>query len=223
MAKLRSTKGNDKPAYIRIFGNFALARLLSQVQGTASRNGSELPSIIAEHVEGNYVARVITYKQFLKDPAANPQQYEWLLVVKPKAQRSEEHQAISSNLLLVNTIQRKCIVVQLRDGDPGGVMTQEGTVTRLRSNATAVANETAFATDFALCSFNAPSVDALRSRLAGLFKPHQLLTGEQLCAMLGVGYAAVVAERERDQSDNIAYFIQRLTQLDIMQGDWQHS
>jgi hypothetical protein len=64
-----------------------------------------------------------------------------------------------------------------------------------------------------MCSFNAPNTDAIYKGLKRKFPIEELMTGKELCDLLGIDYEEICKARKTDQEDNIDYFVEQFLSI----------
>jgi len=73
-----------------------------------------------------------------------------------------------------------------------------------------------------MCSFNAPSKEAIYHGLKHKFPLDELMTGKELCDLLGIDYDEILDIRKQDQEDNIDYFVESLKNIPEILNRWGH-
>jgi hypothetical protein len=73
-----------------------------------------------------------------------------------------------------------------------------------------------------MCSFNSPSKEAIYHGLKHKFPLDELMTGKELCDLLGIDYDEILDIRKQDQEDNIDYFVESLKNIPEILNRWGH-
>ena len=222
MAKIRDAQGrreDQSPSgYSRLFGNIELGNLMSRVQGAVISAGTELERLILERCQ-----RIPDFDDFVTD--LDNRSPGIFVATKNQIKRSEIVESkFEPDLMAFDLERRICHVIEVKDGDQFDTKKSEGERITLHAFVDDVASVLPFSFKIFMCSFNAPSRDAIYQGLKHKFELEELMTGRELCDLLGIDFDELCETRKSDQEDNIDYFIEQLKSIpDIakkLDKDW---
>ena len=207
MAKIRDAKGrreNQSPSgYTRLFGNIALGNLLSKVQAAVISSGNELERLILERCQ-----KISDFDNFVTD--LDNRSPGIFVATKRQIKKSKKVETrFEPDLLAFDLVHRICYVIEVKDGDQFDTKKSEGERNTLHSFRSDVASVLPFSFKIYMCSFNAPSKEAIYHGLKHKFPLDELMTGKELCDLLGIDYNEILDIRKQDQEDNIDYFVEK--------------
>jgi hypothetical protein len=211
MAKIRDAQGRREEqspsGYSRLFGDSNLGNLISRVQGAVISAGSELERLILERCQ-----KISNFDKFvtdLDDKTPGIFVAKKSQIKKSKIIKSE----FEPDLMAFDLVRRICHVIEVKDGNQFDTKKSEGERITLHSFVDDVASVLPFSFKVYMCSFNAPDRDAIYKGLKRKFPIDELMTGKQLCDLLGIDYEEICGARKADQEDNIDYFIEQLLNI----------
>jgi len=220
MAKIRDAKGrreNQSPSgYTRLFGNIALGNLLSKVQAAVISSGNELERLILERCQ-----KISDFDNFVTD--LDNRSPGIFVATKKQIKKSKKVETrFEPDLLAFDLVHRICYVIEVKDGDQFDTKKSEGERNTLHSFRSDVASVLPFSFKIYMCSFNAPSKEAIYHGLKHKFPLDELMTGKELCDLLGIDYDEILDIRKQDQEDNIDYFVESLKNIPEILNRWGH-
>jgi len=220
MAKIRDAKGrreNQSPSgYSRLFGNIALGNLLSKVQAAVISSGNELERLILERCK-----KISDFDNFVTD--LDNRSPGIFVATKRQIKKSKKVETrFEPDLLAFDLVHRICYVIEVKDGDQFDTKKSEGERNTLHSFRSDVASVLPFSFKIYMCSFNAPSKEAIYHGLKHKFPLDELMTGKELCDLLGIDYNEILDIRKQDQEDNIDYFVESLKNIPEILNRWGH-
>ncbi len=220
MAKIRDAKGrreNQSPSgYSRLFGNIALGNLLSKVQAAVISSGNELERLILERCQ-----KISDFDNFVTD--LDNRSPGIFVATKRQIKKSKKVETrFEPDLLAFDLVHRICYVIEVKDGDQFDTKKSEGERNTLHSFRSDVASVLPFSFKIYMCSFNAPSKEAIYHGLKHKFPLDELMTGKELCDLLGIDYDEILDIRKQDQEDNIDYFVESLKNIPEILNRWGH-
>ncbi len=220
MAKIRDAKGrrkNQSPSgYSRLFGNVALGNLLSKVHAAVISSGNELERLILERCQ-----RINDFDTFVTD--LDNRSPGIFVATKRQIKKSKKVETrFEPDLLAFDLVHRICYVIEVKDGDQFDTKKSEGERNTLHSFRSDVASVLPFSFKIYMCSFNAPSKEAIYHGLKHKFPLDELMTGKELCDLLGIDYDEILDIRKQDQEDNIDYFVESLKNIPEILNRWGH-
>lgn len=220
MAKIRDAKGrreNQSPSgYSRLFGNIALGNLLSKVQAAVISSGNELERLILERCK-----KISDFDNFVTD--LDNRSPGIFVATKRQIKKSKKVESrFEPDLLAFDLVHRICYVIEVKDGDQFDTKKSEGERNTLHSFRSDVASVLPFSFKIYMCSFNAPSKESIYHGLKHKFPLDELMTGKELCDLLGIDYDEILDIRKQDQEDNIDYFVESLKNIPEILNRWGH-
>jgi hypothetical protein len=207
MARIADSKGreDDNSGYTRLLGLPELGQLLSRIHATVIRNGNELELMLAEHctfratglaerLSGALTLFSLTREAFFGEALhvtdADPLTPADIVIL--------DHQA------------RQVRVVEVKEGDLFDTKKADGELAYLRPLALYIGARLHYEPQFQLCCFNQEDKAAILRGLKGRFSPAQVMTGHELCAILGVNYEDIRHQREEDVRANQSFLAREL-------------
>lgn len=210
MAKIRGrTPKESSGGYARVFGNEALGKLMSKVQGTVISAGSELERLITERVE-----TIDDLDAFLsKDIMPNG-----VLLAKKKAikkctgldsQRSEPDFMIFKR----RAGHQRCHIIELKDGHVFDTKKADSEREALHGFAKRNAGRLPYRVSTHFCAFNQDDVEVIWKGFKQRIDIGEAMTGREFCDLLEINYDEIVEVRKPDAEDNIRYFAEELLRI----------
>lgn len=180
---------------------------MSKVQGAVISAGSELEGLIFERCKliANFDEFVTNFSD--RTPGifvATKGQIKHSKLIKSE---------FEPDLLAFDLVHRICYVIEIKDGDQFDTKKAEGERHTLHSFVDDVASILTFSFRVFMCSFNASDTEEVFIGLKRKFPREELLTGKQLCDLLGIDYDEIRGARKADQEDNIDYFVEQLLSI----------
>lgn len=182
-------------------------KLIEQSSGAVISAGSELEKLILE--------RCKTIENFDKFITNLDDRTPGIFVATKRQIKSSKliNTKFEPDLLAFDLARRICYVIEVKDGDQFDTKKAEGERVTLHSFVNDVASTLPFSFMVYMCSFNARNKDDIYKGLKRKFPKDELLTGKQLCDLLGINFEDIVMVRKADQGDNISYFAEQLLNI----------
>lgn len=178
MALIEKAKGRrtqqSPSGYTRIFGIPELGQLMSRVQGTVIAAGSELERMIWDRV-----VQIPDLDNFIDFTLTGG---EDKLFVARKAQIKASTKIASRyepDFLAFNPHQRKCYVIEVKDGDTFDTKKSSGEHASIHNFTTDVARALPYTTEIFLCSFNARTRQEIFQGLKGRYPSERTTDGSR--------------------------------------------
>lgn len=211
--KIKDAQGriDGGSGYTRVFGNNELGQLISKVQSTVISNGNELERIIVSMTNC-----IEDLEQFINDVTYGKQLDGVYLCKKTVIKRSKYAiDGIEPDLLIFVLEQKRvCKVIELKDGDNFDTKKSAGEKEHLQEFATQFGAQIPFVTEFFICSFNQQDKESIRNGFKGKFEIEHIMTGKELCDVLNISYENIIADRKKDEEENMEYFITELLKIE---------
>lgn len=208
MVKLQDSKGKIGEGYARIFGNARMAVLLSKLQSAIIRSGFELETMLEAAVPAEMITTLDELGAITQHETVKP---SIQVVFKPARPDPDNVQhSIQADVLVVNNAQRLFMLVEIKDGYVFDTKKADGELASLRSITSWLAQEYPYRAQYYFCAFNQEDKEEIVRGAKNRFPLDHVLTGRELCTIIGVDYDALCKQRELDQRNNRYYFLTEL-------------
>ena len=214
MAKIRNAKPKTSSGgYNRVFNNEVIGKLIQKVQSTVISNGNELEIIIQK--EANTIDNL---DEFLLPQSIASKTGAFLCpknVIKSSKYKLKGHEP---DLIVfeISKCNKNCYIIELKDGDNFDTKKSGGEYTNLEIFKNHLGSQIAFITNFFICSFNQSNKEMIVKGFKGTFTIDNVMTGRELCNLLGIDYDAIIETRKQDAEDNVAYFTDELVKIPLI-------
>lgn len=209
MAKIVDSKGrpDENSGYARLFGNQQLGHLMSRVQAAVIRTGNELEELIKKETPDELKAR-------LEDILSGQEAFSQVQVVfQAKMPPQENNRGETSDIVLFDHTHKTAMVIELKDGDTFDTKKSSGELASIETFAKWLANQVNYKTTFFFCSFNQTDKEAIVHGAKGRFDAAHAMTGQELCNLLTIDYDSLREKRQKEQPENLRYFISELLRI----------
>lgn len=200
--------GRRDGGYARMFDDAELGALISRIHATSIRAGTELEHIVQRESKANGTA-IKDLDAFLKNGRDGV-----FLAAKPVIKKSASIQFSDAEpdylIFIRQGNERRCYVLELKDGDQFDTKKSSGEVASLTKFATTVGAGLPYATEIKVCSFNQDDKDAIVQGFKQAIKVNQVWTGKEFCELMGFDYERIVNERKADAAANRRYLVEQL-------------
>ncbi|MBN1565746.1 MAG: hypothetical protein JXA10_18020 [Anaerolineae bacterium] len=208
MVKLQDSKGKSGESFERIFGNQRMGALFSKLQSAVIRSGFELEKMIEEAVPDSLITTLDELEEISEDIRHKP---PIQIVVKPaRPDPDNTRKSIEADLLVVDNRERLFKLVEIKDGYVFDTKKADGELASLKNITSWLAQEFAYRAQYFLCAFNQDDKEIIVAGTKKRFSIDHVLTGHELCDMIGIDYDALCERREHNQSANRRYFLSEL-------------
>jgi hypothetical protein len=99
-------------------------------------------------------------------------------------------------------------------GDTFDTKKSSGELASMKAFAKWISRETGYQTSFYFCSFNQTSKSAIVHGAKRRFDITNAMTGQELCNLLNIDYDALRTKRQKEQPENLRYFISELLRIE---------
>lgn len=213
MSLIRSRKGRDDGGYTRLFGDPSLGRLLSRVQAAVIAAGSELEKLIIERANCLPDVDAFLNKDIVPDGT----------YVAPKAalrrSRILNYAAVEPDFMVFRRRGREhnCYLIELKDGDTFDTKKAAGEKESLNRFMVAIAPHIRYTVSIHFCCFHRTRKEEIVEGFKRKITLAEAMTGVEFCELLGIDRDAILAQRARDQEENLSYFVQELIRIPRVQ------
>lgn len=208
MAKIRDREpGRKDGGYTRIFDNEDLGALLSQMHATSISAGTELEKMV-------FVNNVSNFDDFIDNIPSTPGVY---IANKKTVKKSKKYKTTTNEpdgiIFIIDNIKNQCNIIELKDGDTFDTKKVEGEIEALKKFQRNISPKIPFVVNYFICGFNSRTKASLSVGLKSKLAVTNLMTGRELCDLIGIDYDEIISQRKSDAVDNMEYFLDSL--LDI--------
>lgn len=218
MSKLCNADGRKDggSGYTRALKNPDLGKLISRVQSTVISNGSELERLILERVNQIEDLNIFITR------ATNNEIVDGTYVCKKAIYRKSNYvvknvnnKKIEPDLLIFIVQQQKiCKIIELKDGDAFDTKKSNGERESLELFKDKFGSKIPFVAEYYICCFNQLDKNIIYDGFKHAFDMENILTGKELCDILGIDYDEIIDLRRADAEENFTYFLDQLLEID---------
>lgn len=208
MAKICDAKVNTSSGgYNRVFDNDEMGRLMAKVQSTVISNGNELEKIILSKTHNipdlDVYIEAVTNGEIASGT--------WVCTKRILKKSSYKLDGNEPDLLVFVVQQRRvCKIIELKDGDSFDTKKAFGEQEHLERFNLHLGAKIPFVSDYYVCCFNQSSKEEIVKGFKNAFEIEHVMTGRELCEILGISYDEIIEERKKDAKANMAYFYEQL-------------
>lgn len=212
MARISETKGrdDDNSGYVRLLGNNRLGHLISQTHATVIRTGNQLERDLE-------AATPTATKATLLDATAratSPGETATQVVFSPQAKKEKgAPPGVKGDVVVFDHTNRRLLVIEVKDGDTFDTKKASGELESMSRLASILQARTNYTPSIFFCSFNQESKEAIAMGAKGRFSLQQVMTGRELCGILGIDYDLFRANRQAQQAENFEYFLSQIAAI----------
>ncbi len=199
-----SNPGRRDGSYTRLFDNPNVGAMFSQIHATSIRAGTELEQIIQQRVKenGNLIPDLDTFLNT---------SFEGVFLADKKAvKRSRTIRASAQPDFLVfdrRTSNRRCYVVELKDGDTFDTKKTDGEIESLIGFMDEVNGRIPYTPEIRICSFNQTDKTAIVDGFKKRVDTSEVWTGREFCQLLGIDYQAIIDARRAYAEQNREWLV----------------
>ena len=215
--KMRNAKGRSQGSgYGRLFNDAALGELFSKAQATVISNGSELERILLEKTQN-----ILDLEHFISEIEEGASQVypEGIYLCTKKALKKSRYaiEGIEPDLMIF-LVQKKrvCKIIELKDGDTFDTKKSAAEQEHLERFSKEFGCQVPFSTEYYICSFNQLDKEVIYTGFKKSFQMEHIMTGKELCDLLGLDYDAIIRTRLEDAEDNLRFFAEELVKIPAM-------
>ena len=212
MAKIRnSNPKTSSGGYDRVFDSVEVGTLIQKVQSTVISNGSELERIIVR-----YSVVIENLDKWVEDFIAHKIQMGTYLcpkkALKGSSYKMSKHEPDMAIFQFTEELSN-CYIVEMKDGDSFDTKKADGEHKSREEYCTFLGRKIPFITNFYICCFNQSDKEIIQKGFKEKFSIEEIMTGQELCSLLGIDYEKITKERKEDAADNLEYFISEFIKI----------
>ena len=211
MAKLSEANGRKDGGYTRLFDHEHLGELTSKVHSAVIRSGTELEKIISDTARTNSIL-IPDLDKFLGEIGSA----DGIWITHKNAIKCSNTVMFKGSLpdFIVFDCDRKVgCVVELKDGDTFDTKHIASEVNSFNNLIEFLEPETGYEFSINFCAFNQIDGRRIVEGFKDKISIDQAMTGPEFCELLGIDYEAIVAQRKVDSQENVAQFINELSDI----------
>ena len=191
MAKIRNSRPkNSSGGYLRLVGNKRFSDIFVKTQSTVISNGNELEKILYRLANS-----FDDLDEFIQKSDKN-QIKNGVYLCNKKAIKNSKYQLKSHEpdflIFIINGNYKECYVLELKDGDSFDTKKSESERNHLIEYTNFIAPQISFNTKFFICCFNQNDKKEIVAGLKNKFSIDEVLTGRELCGILGIDYDYII-------------------------------
>ena len=104
----------------------------------------------------------------------------------------------------INPSEKNCYIIELKDGDNFDTKKSDGEFENLEKYKNHLGSKIPFVTNFFICCFNQESKDLIVKGFKNRFNVEQVMTGKQLCNLLGIDYDTIIEFYNEDKCEDVS-------------------
>lgn len=208
MAKICNAKvSTSSGGYNRVFNNDQMGRLMAKVQSTVISNGNELEKIILSKTQN-----IIDLDVYIEKVTIGEMKNGTYVCTKRILRKSIYKLDGNEPDLLIFIVQQRrvCKIIELKDGDSFDTKKALGEQEHLERFNLHIGAKIPFVSDYYVCCFNQTNKEKIVEGFKNAFSIEHVMTGKELCEILGISYDEILEERKKDAKANIEYFYHEL-------------
>lgn len=214
----KSKEGRSDGAYSRLFGDDKLGALISRIHATSISAGTYLENLISQIAPQLSVSEIpnifnatlgdgiwIVSKKNLKNYVT-----PYLNLEKPT----------EPDFLIVDSLNKKCIVLELKDGDNFDTKKAQGEVLNLKTYSDALNGKLAYpwVSRIGVCMFNQEDHQKIVEGFKGHIEEKDAITGSEFCELLGLDKNEINSERQKACHQNFHFFIDEILKIESVRN-----
>jgi hypothetical protein len=219
MALLSKAKpGRVDGGYTRLLGNSQVGALISQVHAASISAGTELEKMVAERINNMTSEH---FSDFINNKLALGTYLMTKKLIKNKLQ-SVIGSWREPDFLIFSLRERRVYAVELKDGDTFDTKKASGEISSYqeftrRLSSFFLERNLDYEVAMRVCCFNQNNKTRIIDGFKKQLQKSEAWTGEEFCQKIGLSYAEIIRQRQDQAQENLAYFIQELLKIDVVQ------
>ena len=211
MARLRDARPkNASGAYERLFGDPQLGTLISKIQGTVIRSGTELERLVSTRVPGIHDLDAFLAQEVMEEGV--------FLATKKQIKRCKTLDFSGAEPDFMVFKRRKklqtCHVIELKDGHVFDTKKSSAERQAVHGFIERNAQHIQYRFQAHFCAFNQNDKYAIWNGFKRRIALDEAMTGREFCDLLEIDYDEIVRTRQADCADNLGYFLSELARID---------
>lgn len=213
MAKIKNASPkNSSGGYERVLGNKALAKIVQKIQSTVISNGNELEKIIQE-MATTLIDDLDVFIDSCKHKQAKNGTYLCPKKVAKKSNYGVKNKEPDLIIFSLSEGEDICYVIELKDGHVFDTKKVHGEKENLDIYVKSIASEIPFLAQSYICCFNMLDKEQILIGMKHEFDENEVMTGKELCDILGIDYELIINKRKEDTKENFKYCVDEICSL----------
>ena len=183
--------------------------LISRIQSSVISSGSELERLILDRVQ-----HIDDLDRFLEQEIM---QEGVFIAPKKQIKKCKTLDSISAepDFLIFKRRQNRqlCHVIELKDGHVFDTKKASAERQAMHTFIEKNGHRLPYIISSHFCCFNQESKEAILTGFKRRISPEEVMTGKEFCQLLEIDYGEIVSLRQKDQPDNVKYFLSELVQI----------
>ncbi|MBE5917276.1 MAG: restriction endonuclease [Pseudobutyrivibrio ruminis] len=211
MAKIKdSNPKSSSGGYLRIIGNEKLSDIFVKAQSTVISAGSELEKLVTKNAKC-----IENLDKFINEyDEGKIEEGSYLCpkkVISDSKYKLKEHEP---DFLIIKVAHPgMCYVIELKDGDNFDTKKSVSEKEHLKEFATHISSLVPFRAKYYICCFNQDDKKKIVAGFKKKFTEDEVITGKELCNLLGINYDDIVKDREKDTLENFQYIVNEVSNI----------
>ena len=202
--------GRRDDAYTRVFDNSEIGAMISRIHATSTSPGADLEKIVQRHAKAAGKL-LVDLDAFLRSPN------QGAFIADQRAIRKSQTVRASTQpdylVFHIREKERRCYVVELKDGDAFDTKKADGEIDSLNSFIESVRGSLFGIPEIRICSFNQTDKAAIVAGFKQRVNTSQVWTGAEFCELIGISYQAIVNERMDDAAENRKWLVDSILNI----------
>jgi hypothetical protein len=118
-----------------------------------------------------------------------------------------------ADIAVFDHAKKQAMVIELKDGDTFDTKKSSGELESMTTFANWIEQKTGYKANFYFCSFNQNDKHAIVAGAKGRFEVSHAMTGVELCKILRIDYDKIREKRQKEQPENLRYFVSELLKI----------
>lgn len=206
-AKVKTSSGG----YNRVFNNDEIGRLMAKVQSTVISNGNELEKLILTKTQN--ITDLDKYLETFNKGEIGDGTYVCTKRILKKSSYKLDGNEPDFLVFVIKPRSNQCKIVELKDGDSFDTKKASGEQEHLDAFNQHIGSKIPFISDYYVCCFNQNSKEEIVRGFKNAFDINHVMTGRELCDILGISFDEIIDVRKNDAQANIEYFYKQLMSI----------
>lgn len=214
----KSKKGRSDGAYSRLFGQEELGALISRIHATSISAGTYLENLISE------IAPQLSVNEIPNIFNATLNNGIWIVSKKNLKKYVTPYLNLEKptepDFLIVDSLNQKCIILELKDGDNFDTKKAQGEVLNLKKYSDALNGKLVYpwVSRIGVCMFNQEEHKKIVEGFKGHIEEKDAITGSEFCMYLHLDKNEINSERQKACNQNFHFFIDEILKIEVIRN-----
>ena len=209
--KRREKKKNFKSGYVEVLGNIELSNLITDIHSTKISNGTQLELILESKIKESLLIKDLD--AFLKTDNHKSGVY---LVNKQTLKKSKKFEGriwVDFLIIEISNSKKMCYIIELKSGSVLDTGKSESERYKLGKFQDMLSKKVTYETSIFIVSFHEKEKDIIKKGFKNKFNINEIMTGIEMCQLLGINYEEVLLIFEKEQKENETYVLNKMKQI----------